>query len=325
MADQSGAAVGDQTSERSHRAPWWVTLAIAVIVALVGLTTLLSLQFVWGHDRVEFLLVRQVAALDRPTKGTDRPPVLGGIVAVNDGVWVVDTANARVSKLRLTGEPEVTWTISGDGRTNLERPVDIALDAHGLVYVLDAGSGYVSRFDDHGTPRGRLLGPGAGVYSPHGLAVDRAGHVYVADTGMCRLLRVEPSGKVQSFGRKGRDRDGLGEPVGVRVDESGCMYTADRGNGRIKKLDADGHTVAVWRLPSDPAYVALDGHGRIFATSPSQGCIWAVSTADGSVATVRAESADTISSGQLLGVDVRDGRLWVTDGGEVRGYEPRPK
>jgi DNA-binding beta-propeller fold protein YncE len=324
MPDQFAKAnvIVGRAGEGPYRRSWWVIPAIVLVAAFFGLIAVLSTLFVCGRDRVGFLGVHSVAVLSTLTKGAAGPSVALGIVAVEGGVYVVDTTNARVLKFRLTGEPVLFWTVSGDGRTSLEKPVDIALDAKGLVYVLDAGSGYVSRFDAQGTPRGRLLGPGTGVFSPQGLAVDGVGNVFVADTGTSRLVRIEASGKVVSIGRKGRDRDGFWEPIGIRIDESGWLYVADSGNGRIKKLDISGHTVAVWRLPGDPAYVALGDHGRIFATSPFSGCVFAVSTVDGVVAMVGGGPTERVVFGQPLGVDVREGRLYVTEGGEVRVYEP---
>lgn len=300
-----------------------MSTAIALLAGLFGLIALLSAWFVLTHRHLRVLPIRSVAAIDASRTGVIRSGLAGGITSVRgETVYALDASGGWVVALRLSGEPMLRWHVGGDGVTELVRPSDIAAGPDGLVYVLDAGTGFVSKYDAWGRPQGRLLGPSAGVYEPKGLAVDDTGTVFVADTGTSRLLRVEPSGKVTVIGRDLPGRDGLREPVGIRCDGSGFLYVADSGNGRIKRLDANGRTVALWPLPDDPAYLALDGSGRIFATSPASGCVLALSLVDGVVAYVGAPAGEGTLFQRPIGVDFVGGRLYVSDGREIRAYEP---
>ena len=72
----------------------------------------------------------------------------------------------------------------GQGRGELTRPNNVAVDTSGMVYVSEDGNHRVSVFTSEGqfvTSFGRKgKGPGEFQY-PHGLAVDNNGVVYVCD------------------------------------------------------------------------------------------------------------------------------------------------
>ena len=81
---------------------------------------------------------------------------------------------------------------------------------------------------------------------PAGVAVDKSGNLYIADTGNHRILRVDTSGTITTIagtGEPGYGGDGgpaseaqLASPIAVAVDSSGKLYIADLGNYRIRIL-----------------------------------------------------------------------------------------
>ncbi|GHG60019.1 NHL repeat-containing protein [Streptomyces griseocarneus] len=95
-------------------------------------------------------------------------------------------------------------------------------------------------------------GPAAGtpVSGPNGVAVDRSGNLYIADTGNHRVRKVTPAGiitTVAGTGQAGFVSDGgpavatrLYHPTGVAVDGAGNLYIADRHNHRIRKVTTNG-------------------------------------------------------------------------------------
>lgn len=102
----------------------------------------------------------------------------------------------------------------------------------GTVVNSEDGTGTAAQFD-----------------APRGVAADRAGHVYVADTLNNTVRKIAPSGEVETLagtpGQGGR-ADGTGavarfnEPFGVAVDDAGNVYVADASNNAIRKISAAG-------------------------------------------------------------------------------------
>jgi sugar lactone lactonase YvrE len=85
--------------------------------------------------------------------------------------------------------------------------------------------------------------------SPHGIAVDHLGCVYVTEVGNSVIRRISPSGMVSTLagapGQRG-NLDGLGaaarfsEPWGIAVDGNRNLYVADTGGQLIRKITPEG-------------------------------------------------------------------------------------
>ncbi len=82
---------------------------------------------------------------------------------------------------------------------------------------------------------------------PHGVAVDGAGNVYVADTGNNRILKLNSTGQYLSqWGGLGTAAGFLSSPYGVAVDKAGFVYVTETGNNRVQKFTSNGVLVAQW-------------------------------------------------------------------------------
>ncbi len=142
----------------------------------------------------------------------------------------------------------------------------------GLAALLLAGglAGYVAR---------HAVRPA--LAAPQGIAVDRQGNRYVADSGHERILRVEPGGKVSRLAGSGRagNADGKGGdarfdvPEAIAIDAAGNLYVADTDNNRIRKVAPDGTVSTLGDAAagtpaalSHPEHVAVDAAGNVYVS-----------------------------------------------------------
>jgi sugar lactone lactonase YvrE len=148
-----------------------------------------------------------------------------------------------------------------DGRGEFARfwhPCGAAVDRTGNIYVADydnfairkvTPAGEVTTLAGLAGSSGSLDGTGstARFGAPHGVAVDSAGNVYVADVSTIR--KVTPAGVVTTFAGlagTGGSADGtgsgarFGDAEGVAVDGGGNVYVADSYNHTIRKVTPGG-------------------------------------------------------------------------------------
>jgi uncharacterized protein (TIGR03663 family) len=93
----------------------------------------------------------------------------------------------------------------------------------------------------------QVIGGPEELSSPVGLATDRRGNVYVADTLNHRIQVFDVDGElIRSIGSQGSGEDQFYEPRGVTVDSAGNIYVADTWNARIVKLSSTGEWLATW-------------------------------------------------------------------------------
>ncbi|HEX8090788.1 MAG TPA: NHL repeat-containing protein, partial [Blastocatellia bacterium] len=139
-------------------------------------------------------------------------------VAVDEkgNIFVADTGNRAIR--RITAQGEVTSVAGGaqaggneqPGEIVFSRPVGIAITHDGFLFVTDAGRGQIMRI----TPEGRssvYAGVGTGYAEgqkarfngPAGIAIDRDGNLYVADSQNYLIRIVSPA------------RNQAGAPAGV--------------------------------------------------------------------------------------------------------------
>ena len=221
--------------------------------------------------------------------------IFGIAVSANGTIYTTDYAEhvvykifedgrlkgALVGKLNTTGDAVSNGGVGGtafDGNVaRLRQPLGIAVDASDNIYISDFYNCKIKRL----SPSGRcqtLAGTGTAgdvcgdngllckFHDPAGIAVDKAGIVYVADAGNDKIKKIWPSGRVTSLAGAtgGGDAIGVGaaakfnSPQGVCVEANGTVYVSDTSNYKIKKVDEAGKVVSLAGNTNGSA----DGVGR---------------------------------------------------------------
>lgn len=191
-------------------------------------------------------------------------------------IYISDSANHRVRKVATdgtittvagNGQPGFGGDGSQGGAAQLNHPGGLAVDTAGNLYIADVLNSRVRKVAADGTIS-TVAGNGSFGFSgdngaassaqlnqPAGLAVDKSGNLYIADTANHRVRKVS-GGTITTIagnGINGYIADGdpatseeLFYPNGVAVDSAGNVYIADTQNNRVRVVTSDGniHTIA---------------------------------------------------------------------------------
>ncbi|HEY9897726.1 MAG TPA: hypothetical protein V6D00_00970 [Pantanalinema sp.] len=232
-------------------------------------------------------------------------------------IYVADRGNHRIQKfdsnfnfVRAWGQGEAWGPAStpppvATGSLNgwFSDPLGTMVDRDGYVWVADVANHRVLRFDSNGN---FVMGLGNGTAwftgtaapapatgsvngafsSPHGLAQDPQGNIWVGDAINYRLQKFNPSGQfLQGVGNGTTWFVGTAAPnpvasTGPRyfkrsytlsIDAEGFLYAVDHQNNRIQKLKPDGTYVTEWSTGANAYTIQVAPWGRVLAGAPYSG------------------------------------------------------
>ena len=213
------------------------------------------------------------------TSGEIRDP--SGVAVDSSGnLYIADTNNSLIRKVSSSG---TITTFAGNVNSGpgyvdnavatlgqLAFPSSVAVDASGNVYISESlaggGSGIGNNRIRKVSTSGALTtiannigavgsfgdgGPAtaARLNNPLGIAVDKAGNLYIADTGNHKIRMIANGiiSTVAGTGTPSFSGDGgpaksaqLNNPTGVSVDAAGNLYIADNRNFRIRMVSTSG-------------------------------------------------------------------------------------
>jgi RHS repeat-associated protein len=214
--------------------------------------------------------------------------------------------------------------------SGLEDPMSVAVDNAGNVFIADSGHHCIRKVDTNGiitTVAGIGYGYGGGdygydgnggpatealLYSPHGIALDNAGNMYIADYNNQRVRKVDPGGIITSVAGNGEYGDGgdgglateaqFKFPHGLAVDAAGNLYISDSQSYRIRKVDpsgiittvagtgesgysGDGGPATEAKISIGSGSIEIDADSNLYFADRSNSCIRKVFS-DGTITTV---------------------------------------
>ena len=167
----------------------------------------------------------------------------GLAVDADDNVWVTDADTHVVEQYSPEGELLKTLGTKGDpgeDETRFNQPTDLDFGPDGSIYVTDGyGNNRIVKLDRDGKFVTAWGGKGdeAGEFdTPHGIAVDGEGRVYVADRGNSRVQVFDADGEFLSEWKS----EEIGRPWGVDVAADGNVVVADGGDLTNTAYDRNG-------------------------------------------------------------------------------------
>lgn len=166
----------------------------------------------------------------------DRPTGLA-YSAVNKLLYVSETGAGRILAVDGTGAQKFTIDTNRAGEQLFNRPVDLAVDAKGQLFVNDPLHYKIMTFAPDGTLLSHFgeMGDSQGeLNKPKGVAVDSEGNVYVSDSLLDAVQVFDSGGHFQfSVGGTGTDDGSFWMPSGIHISQ-GYLFVSDTYNQRVQ-------------------------------------------------------------------------------------------
>lgn len=259
-------------------------------------------------------------------------------VALDDmgNLYIAEQLGKRVRRVTSAG---TIYTYAGGGgpqlgdngpadKATLYYPAALAFDAFTGLRIADSLGSRVRGVDSSGIIR-TVAGDGeygfkgdsgpasqARLNKPGGVAFDRSGNEYIADTYNNRIRKISLDGNITTYagtGVRGYYGDGgnaklaqLSTPQGLASDALGNLYVADTGNNVIRKISTTGvittvagsgvrgysgdNGSALVAAFNGPTAIAVDSLGAIYVADRFNNRIRRVSS-DGVVITIAGDGA----------------------------------
>jgi serine/threonine protein kinase, bacterial len=267
-----------------------------------------------------------------------RRPSLGFVLIALAGTALTGCGSAHtIAVSTLAGNGRAGFRDGAASTAEFGNPSGLAVDAAGNVYVSDNLSSRVRMIGADSHIVSTIAGSGATGFAngaptraefnhPTGIAVDRSGNVYVADTNNEAIRMIAAGSRsVTTLAGDGMHgfRDGVAlaarfnSPMGVAVDSAGNVFVADAGNDRIRMIAAGSHEVstvagstagfadgAAGNAEFDhPIAVAVDSAGNLFVADVNNNRIRIISAGSRGVSTLAGGGRQDFADGEAMAAE----------------------
>jgi DNA-binding beta-propeller fold protein YncE len=204
-------------------------------------------------------------------------------------VYVADSDNHRIQKFSSTGAFITKWGTQGSGDGQLAFPFDVAVAPDGNVVVADSGNGRIQTFTPDGAFVSRFdhLSPGSQTFSPRAVAAAPGGDLYILDTQLARVVRVQGALPAPV----------VGKTVNV-APTSGKVFVSVPAGGAFASVSVPGIKGRRFVALTEPRQLPV---GSIVDTRKGSLSLTSASTAAGQVFT------GTFSAGVFTALQARSG------------------
>ncbi len=152
-----------------------------------------------------------------------------------DQVFVYD-ADPPFKKIRALGTPGKGHSLNTPG--DFSKPIGVAVDKDGYLYVTDTWNNRVEVFDADGNfiRTWGKAGDGPGYFArPKGIAIDGDGHVWVADSVQERVQLFTPEGRLLLWmGDHGLLPGSFMALESIAIDANNRVFTTEQFPGRLQ-------------------------------------------------------------------------------------------
>ncbi|NOZ71071.1 MAG: hypothetical protein GXP38_04030, partial [Chloroflexi bacterium] len=223
---------------------------------------------------------------------------------------------------------DVLWTYGtcGSGKKELQKPMGVAVDGNGDVYIADMANQRLVHLDATGKRVGSWgeAGEGPGQFTEvFDLVVTPSGDIAVLDA-VNQVISVWLA--EGDFARQFGADLATYRPRGLGITPAGEYLIADTGGVRVLLVGPDGQRLQQFGGPDaelgpgQPTDAAYGPGDIIYVVEPISGALWRVDAVSGQMQRYPSPEANTIESPHLAVSS--DGRIFVTDpeGGRVLVY-----
>lgn len=192
-----------------------------------------------------------------------------GITVAQDRIYICDTILGRIHVIDLKNKAFRDFS-PGRG-CNIRKPVNVAVDDSGTLYIADTILGQIVICAADGTYWGTIGEKGASRLTDVAIQGDR---LYVTDMQKSKVdvydkTTLKPIAVIPSNPSNNVER--LLKPTNIAVDSRRHVYVSDAGTFRVQEYDAEGRYVRSIGQHGDapgefarPKGVALDRAGRLY-------------------------------------------------------------
>ncbi len=272
----------------------------------------------------------------------------GGIVADDTNLYVSDFGNSSIRKISATfdvttfvGSSGAPGSADGNGSAaQFNSPADVKFDGADNAYVADQVNDTIRKITPDGTVstlagnpgvEGTNDGTGSGALftQPLGVAIDKSGNIFVADTFTNTIREITPQGVVSTLAgspSNGGTNNGAGPaaqfnaPFSLAAGPDGNVYVSDTHNQAIRQVTPNGvvstfagtigtigfsNAVGLAAQFDFPEGVAFDSQSNLYVVDDGSFTIRKIAP-DGTVTTF-AGTAGTVGSADGVGTNATFG------------------